>query len=313
MSVAATVIIPARDAARTLPAALAALARQECDANFEVLVVDDASRDDTARVAAASAIGARVLRGTGAGPAAARNLGAAHARGAVLAFTDADCEPAPDWLRAGLEALDDADLVQGQVLPPVAAVIGPYDRYLQVTSDYGLHESANLLIRRDLFEQLGGFESILIPRRGIELGEDVWLGWRARRSGARTRFRSDVLVHHAVFRRGARGYVAERARLRHFPALARRVPELRQRFFTHRVFLNARSARFDLALAAVATAAASRRVLPLVAVLPYARTLRATSRGWPRPAEVAAVQMAADLTAAAALAYGSLRSRTVLL
>src|SRR4051794_7038859 len=177
-----SVVIPARDAAATLPRTLAALAAQEGAPEFEVVVVDDGSVDETARLAADG--GARVVRSSGLGPAVARNTGAHEARGGVLAFTDADCFPAPGWLAAASRAVEDADLVQGAVLPEPGVEVGPCDRTIWVTEPRGLFETANLVVRRDLFERLGGFESWLVPRRGIELGEDVWVGWRARRGGA---------------------------------------------------------------------------------------------------------------------------------
>lgn len=308
-----SVIVPARDAADTLGATLAALADQDTPARYEVIVVDDGSTDATQAVVASSGVAVRLLRGTGAGPAAARNVGAGAARGRVLAFTDADCVPDPGWLSAALAALEAAELVQGRVLPPEGARIGPYDRSITVVSEYGLYETANLVVERELFERLDGFESILTPRRGIELGEDVWLGWRARRSGARTCFSDAALVRHAVFPRSAAGFVAERARLRFFPELVRRIPELRDGFLYHRIFLSPRSARFDLALICTGAAIATRRSAPLLGAVPYARALRRSSRGRPRPAEVTVVQLAADALGAAALVYGSTRSRSLLL
>jgi glycosyltransferase involved in cell wall biosynthesis len=301
----ATVIVPARNAAGTLGATLAALAQQDTAAAFEVLVVDDGSDDATAAIAEAA--GATVVRGDGHGPAAARNAGAAAARGAALAFTDADCVPERGWLAAGLAALGTAELVQGRVLPPDGAAIGPYDRFIWVDGEHGLYETANLLVRRELFERLGGFESVLVPRRGIELGEDVWLGWRARRAGAATTFAADALVRHAVFFRGPGAYVAERARLRFFPELAARIPELRDGFLHRRVFLSPRSARFDLAAAGVLGAMATRRPIALLAALPYACALRAA-----RP-RAALVEIAADAVGAAALLYGSVRTRSPVL
>lgn len=309
----ASVVIPARNAGATLGGTLLGLARQATRARFEVIVVDDGSTDDTAAIAAGSTLSVTVLRGAGRGPAAARNLGARSAGGAALAFVDADCVPEPGWLDAALLALDDADLVQGRVLPPEGAALGPYDRFIAVTSEYGLYETANLIIRRELFQRLGGFESVLVPRRGIELGEDVWLGWRARRAGARTAFAETALVRHEVFPRGPAGFVAERARLRFFPELARRIPELRENFLHRRVFLSARSAHLDLALTGAVLALVTRRAAPLVAAAPYVRDVHEGARGWPRSGEVAAVQVAADLLGAAALAYGSVRSRSLLL
>src|SRR5437763_1641287 len=77
----------------------------------------------------------------------------------------------------------------------------------------------------------------------------------------------------AVCRRGPRGYIRERRRLRYMPARVREVPELRGSFVAG-LFLSQRSAKFDLALAGLATAALTRRAWPLAAAVPYARTLR---------------------------------------
>ncbi len=190
---------------------------------------------------------------------------------------------------------------------PTARASGPFDRHITVLAEYGLYETASLFVRRELFDCLGGFESILVPRRGIELGEDAWFGWRARRAGARTAFADAAGVRHAVFPRGPGGYVAERARLRFFPELARLIPELRDELFFRRVFLNERSARFDLAVLASAAALTRRRLWPLLAVAPYAQLVRR------RPTRVAAVELAADAVGAAALVVGSVRSRSLLL
>ena len=92
---------------------------------------------------------------------AARNRGAAAAKGSLLAFTDADCEPAPSWLSRGLACLEEADLVQGAVRPTAGSEPGPFDHTVTVERRSGLFETANLLIRRDLFQRLGGFEDLL--------------------------------------------------------------------------------------------------------------------------------------------------------
>ncbi len=116
--------------------------------------------------------------------------------------------------------------MHGAVLPDPDRPIAPFDRTLWVDKPSALYESANLFVRRELFERIGGFESLFRPARGIEMGEDVLFGWRARRLGVRIVFCHGAVVHHAVFDRGPRAYVAERARLRFFPAAAARVPEL---------------------------------------------------------------------------------------
>lgn len=310
-----SVIVPARDAAATLPATLDALSGQTLAPDrFEVIVVDDASLDGTAALARAA--GARVVGASGEGPAAARNAGARTARGEILAFTDADCAPSAGWLEAGLEALRAADLVQGAVRPTPGAAVGPFDRTLWVEGEHGLYESANLLVRREAFAALGGFESWLRPRRGIELGEDTLLGWSARRAGLRVAFAPEAVVHHAVLHRGAAGYVAERMRLRAFPSLVARIPELRDRLAYRRFFLSRRSAAFDLALSGTALAALTRRwPLALAAAAPYAALLAADARRWnaglaPR---VVVAGLAADTVAATVLARGSLEAKLLLL
>ena len=307
-----SVIVPARDARATLPAALDALAAQNLDEPFEVVLVDDGSTDGTAEIAARHPIVTRVVPGGGRGPGAARNAGVSASEGVVIAFTDADCEPDPGWLRAGLRALESADLVQGRVEPTGPA--GPFDRTVRVGQLTTLFETANLLVSREWFERVGGFEPWLSPKRTKELGEDVWLGWRLRRAGARVAFAPDALVRHAVFPGTPASFVAEKARLRYFPEMAARIPELRESFFHRRYFLNARTAAFDLALAGVAAAAITRRPVALAATLPYARHVWRTARPHGHGAPVvAATRVAAEIVGAGALVAGSLRARSPLL
>ena len=320
------VVVPARDARETLPGTLSAIAAQDVEATVEVIVVDDGSRDRTGEIAAS--LGARVLSlSPPAGPALARNAGAAASAAGAIAFTDADCLPSPAWLRAGLAALADADLVQGAVTPQPGVARGPFDHTLSVDGDGArLFESANLLVRRELWEALGGFEPFvsgdegasrrgLRPRHGTEhFGEDVVLGWRAVRSGARVTFAPDALVVHRVVTRGAGGYVAARRRLRYFPALLNDVPELRGELVAG-TFLTRRTAAFDAGVVAVLAALLSRRAWPLVGVLPYARLGPLCGAGWwRRPAAYEnAVRAAADLVGLVSLLEGSVAARRAVL
>jgi len=210
-AVRASVVVPVHNGAATLPAALSALARQEGTQAYEVIVVDDGSVDDSAAIAERSPGPVTVVRQEQAGPAAARNRGAAAARGAVLCFTDADCYPDRGWLASGLAALEHAELVQGEVRPDPDARRTPYDRTLAVLRESGLYETANLFVRRELFEALEGFEVWLEPEVGKPLAEDVWFGWRARRAGARVAFCSEALVHHAVFAQRPLEVILDRA------------------------------------------------------------------------------------------------------
>ena len=310
---AVSVVVPARNAESTLPSTLRALARQELDAPYEVLVVDDGSSDGT-RAVAEGFSDITVLDGPGRGAGQARNAGARASRAPVLAFTDADCVPKADWLRRGLAEIAAADLVQGSVRPDPTVVRLPFDRTLSVTQETGLYELANVFVRRRLFDELGGFEDWLATGDGRPFGEDAWFGWRARRAGAQVTFSRETLVTHAVFRGSLSSFVGERARLRHFPALVRRVPELRRTLCWHRIFLSRRTAELDLLTVSLLLGFVSGRWIALAGALPYAVSSARSVVGWRRHAPRAlAGEVLADAVGAAALAFGSLRQRALVL
>jgi hypothetical protein len=232
----------------------------------------------------------------------------------ILAFTDADCVPEPSWLRAGLTAMQSADLVQGTVRPDPDAERHPIDRTVNVSAETGLFETANMFVSRRLFNELGGFEDWLGPVIGKPMAEDLWFGWRARRRGARVTFSREAVVHHAVFQRGLLEFLAEKRRLAYFPRIAVKVPELRQGMFFRRWLFTGRSAAFDLALVGIAAGAVLGSVVPLIAAAPYARIVLRHVAHWRRKGPIAGVGMVlGDTVAFFALAWGSLRARTLLI
>ncbi|MCP4357234.1 MAG: glycosyltransferase [Chloroflexi bacterium] len=109
-----SVIIPAYNAARTIDVCLAALQNQTlAAAEYEVIVVDDGSTDDTA--ARAQKTNVTLLRQPhNKGAAAARNLGLTAATGDIICFTDADCVPRPDWLAELTRPLQDPSISGGK-------------------------------------------------------------------------------------------------------------------------------------------------------------------------------------------------------
>lgn len=114
-----SVVVPARDEATSLPATLASLLAQDCAAQTEIIVVDNASSDDTAGVARRH--GARVVHEPVLGVCNARQAGVGAARGEIVVSTDADTTHPTDWLRRLGTALD--------AHPEAVAVAGPC-RYL---------------------------------------------------------------------------------------------------------------------------------------------------------------------------------------
>jgi glycosyltransferase involved in cell wall biosynthesis len=308
-----SIVIPARNAADTLGRTLAAVAGQRLDEDYEVVVVDKGSTDATAAILEAAPGPVRVVRSSPGPAGEARNEAVAAARGELLAFTDADCFPEPDWLAAGVRALETADLVQGTIRPDPSVPMGPFDRSLWAGSDDGLHRTANLFATRAAFDAAGGFEDAH-PIGGRPFGEDVLLGWRIRRTGALSAFCADAVVNHAVVPGGAGEYLRERVRAGQFAALAREVPELRESFFFRRLFLSRRTAAFDGALAAAALAALSRSPLPLAAAAPYVWTIaRRSLQSGRRAALVAPVEVAADVVCAVSLVRNGVRHRTPVL
>jgi len=196
-----SVIIPAKDAARTLDACLRGVLHQEGLAQpYEVIVVDDGSRDDTASIAAAH--GVRVHRQPNAGPAAARNAGAQIAKGAFLAFTDADCEPTQGWLAALAAVFDDPDIVaakgvyQTRQKAPVARFVQQeyalkYDRLAHL-KQIDFVDTYSAMYRKDVFLQNGGFDATFTGATA----EDADLSFRLARKGYKMVFAPGAQVYH---------------------------------------------------------------------------------------------------------------------
>lgn len=196
-----SVVIPVRNGSRTLDACLQAACAAALPDN-EVVVVDDGSTDDTASILARHPCRTvRLERQRGA--SAARNTGAAAARGDTLFFTDADCLLGTATLQRTAAALETAG--------PRAVVGGSYDPH---PFDPGFfpafqavfvnhHETRRpddpdyvathaMAIRTDDFRASGGFDEHFLP-----ILEDVEFCHRLRRAGYRLRMDPQVLVRHS--------------------------------------------------------------------------------------------------------------------
>lgn len=178
-------VVPARNAAAHLPRCLGAIARAaERVGPCDVVVVDNGSRDDSARLAAGA--GARVVPAPGVRVGAVRNTGARATRASIIAFVDADNEIAPEWAAACLDVFTDPS-VAAAGLPysapqPPTWVQAMYDllRFRPATRvDVSWLGAGNLAVRRDAFESAGGFDERL------EACEDVALCFAIEQSGRR--------------------------------------------------------------------------------------------------------------------------------
>jgi glycosyltransferase involved in cell wall biosynthesis len=110
-----SVIVPVYNAGEKIDRCVNALKRQQTQRTYEIILVDDGSTDRDLQPLSGGRV--RVFRQANQGPAAARNLGVEKARGAIILFTDADCEPLRDWIEQMVWFLRD---------PCISAVKGSY-------------------------------------------------------------------------------------------------------------------------------------------------------------------------------------------
>ena len=183
-----SVVIPVRNGADTIAEQLEALAQQEYDGAWEVVVADNGSSDATREVVTGFR-GLPELRlvdaSGGAGAGFARNVGASLARGELLLFVDADDRVTRGWLAAMASALERTDAVSGctqrffqdrhgRELPAEH----PTDPLRILDSSFlPFAPSGNCGIRRDVFEGLGGFDT------SYRVCEDDDFFWRLQLAG----------------------------------------------------------------------------------------------------------------------------------
>jgi glycosyltransferase involved in cell wall biosynthesis len=200
---AVSVIVPAYNAGAEIAACIEAVLAQECPGRFEMVVADNGSTDRTRDVVAGYPV-RLVSETTAMGSYAARNRGIEAARGAVLAFTDADCVPRPGWLAAGLAALEreGAGVVGGDVVAAPSA--SESERYLATRGTPSPRQplahpfrpfvpTANAFFRRAVFDRAGRFNATLIS------GGDADMCWRAAEAGfGAPVFAPEAVVEHRV-------------------------------------------------------------------------------------------------------------------
>ncbi|HEY4955110.1 MAG TPA: glycosyltransferase [Gemmatimonadaceae bacterium] len=200
-----SVVVPARDAEALLPYCLGAIAASDLPRSaWELIVVDDASTDSTAAIAAAVADRVIVLQGSPRGPAFARNRGFEAARGGIVAFVDADVCIHEDVLSRFAVLFRDDDSL-GAVLgsyddePTVPAFVSQYRNLLhhyvhQRNAGYARSFWAGCgAVRRQPFIEAGMFDEM---RYGSPQIEDVELGYRMHDKGHRLLLDPAILGKH---------------------------------------------------------------------------------------------------------------------
>lgn len=201
-----SVIVPVRNGEPYIAACLRSIQLQEYPGDrVEVLVVDNASTDATA--ALCRSLGVAPLFESRPGAGLARNRALARATGEIIAFTDADCELPPGWLRQLVRGLDGIDAVMGPIESKATdhrfararaflhreylaecrrlASVGRLDRL----------DTANCGAWRRTLEEAGGFHAEIFP------AEDRELGARIAERGGRIGFIDEMSVRHHYERR----------------------------------------------------------------------------------------------------------------
>ena len=200
-----SVIIPVYNDTERLLLCLAALEAQTYPRHrFEVVVIDNGSSVPVAEAIGQHAGCVILVSEPRPGGFVARNAGIERARGEILAFTDADCLPAPTWLGELAKALDGRrTLLAGPIeaFPMIAARPTPSERFDMLWGfpqhrfvEDGYGASANLAMPRAVFDEVGPFSTHLLSD-----GDQEWCQ-RAGRLGVPIRYAAEAVVRHPARR-----------------------------------------------------------------------------------------------------------------
>jgi GT2 family glycosyltransferase len=199
---AASVVVPARDAAGFVDEQLAALAAQTIASSLEVVVVDNGSSDaTTAHVERwrPQLAGLQLVRAAGrVGPGYARNVGITAAVSDKLLFCDADDRVDTGWAEHLVAALDELDAVGGRIADwdaPTGSSRGGIASTEGSGFGFGFlpaFATCNAAVRRAAWEAVGGFDEDLLTC------EDIDFAWRIQLAGYRVGGCPDAVVRYRL-------------------------------------------------------------------------------------------------------------------
>lgn len=324
-----SVIVPTRNRSAVLTDMLRGLEAQDFPADaFEVFVIDNCSTDATEEVVREYA--ARVpfalhyhRMERDQGPAPARNMGASLARGEILAFTDSDCRPSPQWLSLGVSAFEEG----------VSLVTGPLIYKPEQTGDFFArrtgesrvehpsYPTANAFYRKDVFLEHGGFDPSLCYMdpfgRALECA-DTDLAWRVLKNGHRNVFIEDMIVYHELEAQTPLGWMLDPTRMFCVPALIRQHPELRPKLLYKGLFFYRNSIFYYAALIiAITLLVLDWRWLLVAPVLLIVRAIMRAPRlsplAWARSLMEVCLNIVRNYLMIGMLIYGSIRFRRLVL
>ena len=203
-SIKCSIVVPVYNGQATIGRCVDSLLKQSMrDDSLEILVVDDASTDETLSILSRYPDIRIVRQPRNMGPAAARNRGALEASGEIIVFTDADCIAAPDWVDQMTSSYDSDPRLVGvkgtyrtQQHEITARFVqleyeGKYDKMAKAdTIDF--IDTYSAAYRRSIFLEMGGFDTGF----PVACAEDVDLSYRMALEGYRMVFNPKAWVYH---------------------------------------------------------------------------------------------------------------------
>lgn len=317
-----SVVIPTRDRSVRLRWLLNALADQTIAPDcFEVVVANGSRRTETSEVLRQHRLAeCGVVRELPTGLVSLpvqRDLAWRASRGPLIAFTDDDCRPAPDWLARGLEAAArfPGAVLQGRTLPDPEEVEilhhAPHARTQHIEPPTVWAQTCNIVYPRSVLEAVNGFD---IRSPANFAGDDTDLALRAIGSGAEYRAVPEMLTYHAVHDGTLLDRIRSGWRWGELPYLIKHHPQLRENLPLG-FFWKTSHAKLALGLLGVLSAA---RVPPaLLLWLPWAvesaPDYSSSARGRLRSVLELPGHAVIDLAEMVSLLRGSIRHRTLLL
>ncbi len=198
-----SVVVCAYNAERTIDRCLASLAALNYP-DYEVIVVNDGSRDRTLEIAQQHGF-CRIVSQPNKGLSVARNVGAAAATGEIVAYTDSDCVADPDWLAYLVAKMEASGLAgcggpnfpppEDSLVPAAVAVAPGGPTHVLLSDEIAEHiAGCNMAFQREALLRLGGFDPIFHAA-----GDDVDICWRFQDAGYVIGFSPAAVVWH--FRR----------------------------------------------------------------------------------------------------------------
>jgi GT2 family glycosyltransferase len=289
---------------------------------FEVIVAHDARGPETEELLRTHPLArAGTLRhvtfAPGPGPAEKRNAAWRAAVAPLVAFTDDDCRPPPDWLERLLAAASahPGAVLQGTTRPDPdeleIAMRAPHARTQTIDPPTPWGQTCNMLYPRALLDRIGGLDDVF----GLPAGEDTDLLQRAIAAGADYVAAPAALTYHCVEPGSLRESVRVAWRWQALPLVLERHPHLR-RPLPLRLFWKPQHAGLCLGLAGLALARRTP-LLALLAWLPWAKaalpSYGLSGRGLTRAAAELPGRLVVDAVETAGIARGAIRHRTPLL